>query len=504
MNGLVVALALPAVAALLLVVLRDMLTDRLAAWAGVGVSVVVAMLLLVTWVGGDGDGYVAEVDLVWVRSLDLHLHLGMDGISFPLLLMTALVTALVCWALVDDPPRGDNATPGLVGLLMVVLTASIGVFAALDLVLFFVFFELALIPMWFVIARWGDPHDPVGRRTAATRFLLYTVVGSALMLVGFVTVWALAGTVQIPELAALGAQLDGGWALFAACMIALGLAVKTPVWPLHLWLPDAHAKAPTVGSVLLAAVFLKLGTYGLLRVFVAVLPGPARDLAPWLGLLGVVGIVVASLACLRQADLKRLIAYSSVGHMGFVVLGIATLTEIGIAAAVFASVAHGVVTALLFFNAGSLKRRFGTAEISVLGRGMYARMPALAVVLAFASVASLGLPGLAGFWGEMMALRGTYEAAAGADGAGLGEALAAVLLVGALLGVLLTSAYFLRVLRRTLQGVPTPHDADTDLAGSERGIAIVLVVAVLVLGLVPGLVMGVVEPSIPAILGGAR
>ncbi|WP_370616283.1 complex I subunit 4 family protein [Mumia sp. Pv 4-285] len=504
MNGLVVALALPAVAALLLVVLRGMLTDRLAAWSGVGVSVAVALLLLVTWVAGDGDGYTAEVDLVWVRSLDLHLHLGMDGISFPLLMMTALVTALVCWALVDDPPAGDNATPALVGLVMVVLTASIGVFAALDLVLFFVFFELALIPMWFVIARWGDPLDRAGRRTAATRFLLYTVVGSALMLVGFVTVWALAGTVQIPELTALGGQIDGGWALFAACMIALGLAVKTPVWPLHLWLPDAHAKAPTVGSVLLAAVFLKLGTYGLLRVLVAVLPGPARDLAPWLGLLGVVGIVVAALACLRQVDLKRLIAYSSVGHMGFVVLGIATLTEIGIAAAVFASVAHGVVTALLFFNAGSLKRRFGTAELSVLGRGMYARMPALAVVLAFASFASLGLPGLAGFWGEMMALRGTYEAAAGTDGAGLGEALAAVLLVGALLGVLLTSAYFLRMLRRTLQGVPTPHDSDTDLAGSERGIAVVLVVAVLVLGLVPGLVMGVVEPSIPAILGGAR
>ncbi|MBW9213975.1 NADH-quinone oxidoreductase subunit M [Mumia sp. zg.B53] len=504
MNGLVVALAVPAVAALLLVVARSLVTDLVAARVGTATSLVVAVLLLVTWIGHDGDGYAAEIDLVWVRALGIHLHLGMDGISFPLLLMTALISALVCWALVDDPPAGDNATPGLVGLVMVVLTAAVGVFAALDLLLFFVFFELALIPMWFVIARWGDPHDPVGRRTAATRFLLYTVVGSAFMLVGFVTVWALTGTLQIPELAERGDVLDGGWALFAACTIALGLAVKTPIWPLHLWLPDAHAKAPTVGSVLLAAVFLKLGTYGLLRVLVSVLPGPARDLAPWLGALGVVGIVVAALACLRQTDLKRLIAYSSVGHMGFVVLGIATLTEIGVAAAVFASVAHGLVTGLLFFNAGSLKRRFGTAEIAVLGRGLYARMPALAVVLGFACFASLGLPGLAGFWGEMMALRGAYQASAGAGDAGLGPALAAVLLVGALLGVLLTSAYFLRIVRRTLQGVPTPHEHDLDLDGSERGIAAVLVVAVLLLGLAPGIVMGVVEPSIPAILGGVR
>jgi NADH-quinone oxidoreductase subunit M len=444
------------------------------------------------------------MDVVWVRQLGLHLHLGMDGISFPLLLMTALLSALVCWALADDPPRGDNATPALVGLVMVVLTAATGVFASLDLLLFFVFFELALIPMWFVIARWGDPHDPAGRRTAATRFLLYTVVGSAAMLVGFVTIWALTGTLQIPELAARSDVLSGGWALFAAVMIALSLAVKTPVWPFHLWLPDAHAKAPTVGSVLLAAVFLKLGTYGLLRVLVSVLPGPARDLAPWLGALGVIGIVVAALACLRQHDLKRLIAYSSVGHMGFVVLAVSTLTEIGVAAAVFASVAHGVVTGLLFFNVGSLKRRFGSADFRVVGRGLYARMPALAVVLAFASFASLGLPGLAGFWGEMMALRGTYEASAGAEGAGLEPVLAAVLLVLALLGVLLTSAYFLRLIRRALQGVPTPHDADLDLDGSERGISAVLVVAVLVLGLAPGIVMGVVEPSIPAILGGAR
>ncbi|QMW65807.1 NADH-quinone oxidoreductase subunit M [Mumia sp. ZJ1417] len=503
MNGLVVALGVPALTAALLGLARTMVTDRVAARAGVAASVLSGLFVLGAWLVHDGGGYASEIDVVWVRAIGVHLHLGMDGISFPLLLMTTLLSALVCWALVDDPPAGDNATPALVALVMVVLSAAIGVFASLDLLLFFVFFELALIPMWFVIARWGDPRDPVGRRVAATRFLLYTVIGSAFMLVGFVTVWALTGTLQIPELAARSGVLDGGWALFAASMIAVGLAVKTPIWPFHLWLPDAHAKAPTVGSVLLAAVFLKLGTYGLLRVLVSVLPGPARELAPWLGVLGVIGIVVAALACLRQSDLKRLIAYSSVGHMGFVVLGIATLTDIGVAAAVFASVAHGVVTGLLFFNAGSLKRRFGSAEMAVLGRGLYARMPALAVVLAFAAFASLGLPGLAGFWGEMMALRSAYEAAVD-SGAGLVPVLAGVLLVAALVGVLLTSAYFLRMIRRTLQGVPTPHDADLDLAGSERGIAAVLIVAVLLLGLAPGLVMGVVEPSIPAILGSGR
>ncbi|KHL16353.1 NADH-quinone oxidoreductase subunit M [Mumia flava] len=502
MSGVLIAVLLPAVAALVMVVVRDIITDRVAARLGLAVSLLSALALVLAWLNRGDKAYAGEVDVLWVRSLGMHWHLGMDGISFPLLLMTSLLTALVCWALTDDPPAGENSTPALVALVMVVLAAALGVFAALDLLLFFVFFELALIPMWFVIARWGDPHDPRGRRRAATRFLVFTVAGSAFMLVGFVTVAASAGTLQIPELAARDVPLAGGWALFAACAIAVGLAVKTPVWPLHIWLPDAHASAPTVGSVLLAAVFLKLGTYGLLRVLASVLPDPTATLAPWLAILGVIGIVYAALACLRQDDLKRLIAYSSVGHMGFVVLAVATMSEIGVAAAVFASVAHGVITGLLFFNAGALKRRFGSAELSVIGRGLYARTPALAVVLAFAAIASLGLPGLAGFWGEMMALRGTYDAATSSGGV-LAAGLAGTLLVVALVGVLLTSAYVLRVLRTTMQGVPTPSPDDLDLSGSERGIATVLVVGVLLLGLAPGLLVGIIEPSIPAILGGA-
>ncbi|MGH3424836.1 MAG: complex I subunit 4 family protein, partial [Nocardioidaceae bacterium] len=355
MSSLSVAIALPAVVAVVVLVARDVLVGSRAALAGVGASVLSLLLLVGVWARRGSAAYAGETDVRWTGVLDIRWHVGLDGISYPLALLTVVLSALVCWALVDDAPEGDNAPSVLVALVLVIETASLGVFAALDLLLFFVFFELALIPMWFVIARWGDPHDPDGRRRAATRFLLFTVLGSALMLVGFVVVGLQGGTLQIPALAAREVPLTGGAALLGAVAIAVGLAVKAPVWPLHIWLPDAHSKAPTVGSVLLAGVFLKLGTYGLVRVLVSILPVPSADLAPWLGALGVVGILYASVACLRQRDLKRLIAYSSVGHMGFVVLGIATMSDLGVAAAIFASVAHGLITGLLFFNAGSFK-----------------------------------------------------------------------------------------------------------------------------------------------------
>jgi NADH-quinone oxidoreductase subunit M len=405
----------------------------------------------------------STVDVAWLEALDVHWALGMDGISAPLVLMTTVVFACGLWSLLRHAPAdadgGPHGTVSLAVLLLVIEAGVLGSFLALDLVLFFVFFEVALIPMWFVINTWGDAHDPVGRRRAATRFLLFTVVGSALMLVGFLLVRTDAGTFDIVEIAATY-RPAGATALLASVLVALGLAVKTPLWPLHIWLPDAHSKAPTVGSVVLAAVLLKLGTYGFVRFWLPV-TSPEWLLVPVVAALGVVGIIYAALACLAQTDLKRLIAYSSVGHMGFVVLGAATFTVGGVQAAVFASVAHGLITGLLFFVAGAIKDRYGTTDLARL-RVLYGRVPRLAGVFAFAAMASLGLPGLAGFWGEMLAIRAAVDHAPGLPGTTY-----LWLAFIAALGVILTSAYFLAVMRGMLQGGPvkpaTPVEATVEL-----------------------------------------
>jgi NADH-quinone oxidoreductase subunit M len=397
------------------------------------------------------DPGLRAVNHPWLAALDVHWRLGLDGISAPLVLLTTLITAGCLVSLLHAPDvRGAGA---LAALLLLVETGVLGSFVALDMVLFFVFFEVALIPLWFVIDRWGDRHDPRGRRRAATRFLVFTVLGSALMLVGFMLVREVAGTFDIVTVAARGVAGQAGsprsgLLAAAAVLVALGLAVKTPLWPLHIWLPDAHAKAPTVGSVLLAAVLLKLGSYGLIRFWMPLVDPGWQLLAPCLAALGVVGIVYAALACLVQDDLKRLIAYSSVGHMGFVALGVATFTVGGVQAAVFVSVAHGLITGLLFFLAGGIKDRYDTTLLDRL-QVLYGRLPRLAGLFAFAAMASLGLPGLAGFWGEMLAIR----AAVLPDGA-LPRATYLVLAVIAALGVVLTAAYFLALMRRILQGAP--------------------------------------------------
>ena len=240
-----------------------------------------------------------------------------------------------------------------------------GTFLAEDLILFFIFFEVVLLPMFFMIGVWGGPN----REYASIKFFLFTLFGSALMLLGFLALFFLEGTFQIPAL-----TLKGGGDIVRVTQnlifagLFLGFAIKVPMFPFHTWLPDAHTEAPTVGSVLLAAILLKLGTYGFIRIALPILPKAAHDWAPWIGLLAVIGIIYGALCCLAQTDMKRLIAFSSVAHMGFVMLGIATLTTFGINAAIFGMVAHGLITGMLFFVAGSVQHTYGTREISRLGR----------------------------------------------------------------------------------------------------------------------------------------
>ncbi|AVT32479.1 NADH-quinone oxidoreductase subunit M [Plantactinospora sp. BC1] len=501
--GLVATLAVPALGAALLAVLpgRFDRAARITGTAFAAVTLVLAALLAVgatdTWTAYRPESAAApgirpwhELDLSWVPGLDLRFQLGVDGVSYPLVVLTALLTLLCCaytWWRVPAPGRGRS----LVALLLVVEVGILGTFLALDLVLFFLFFEVVLLPMYAIIAVWGGED----RRHAARKFALYTLFGSVLLLVGVFTVVTAAGTADLTELTG-GAGLSRGTQLAAFILLAIAFAVKSPLWPLHSWLPDAHTAAPTVGSVILAGVLLKMGTYGLIRVAVGVAPEGARQAAGVLGVLAVAAIIVGSLVCLAQSELKRLIAYSSVGHMGFVLLGIATLTATGIQAALIGNIAHGVITGLLFFLAGAIKDRAHTGALTELG-GLRESTPRLAGLLGFAAIASLGLPGLAGFWGEAFAVVAAWR---------VGGPLWTTLAVLAALGGALTAAYLLRLLRRVTHGPASPRvlTLTPGLHGAELLAWGPLVLLALAIGLAPTLVLGYAEVPVGALLEAIR
>ncbi|MEV4941266.1 complex I subunit 4 family protein [Streptomyces zaomyceticus] len=475
---------------------------------GVVVTGVILLAAIVLVLGFDHDRpsrMQATTDVSWIRALDVRIHLGVDGISLPLLVLTALLSFLCALYSYFKMPAGPSPK-AFVALLLVLESGTLATFAALDLILFFLAFETVLIPMYFLIARWGGE----GRRAAAWKFILYTLLGSVVMLLGLLLVGVKAGTFDMVALAAdNGRGLTTSVQVIAVLAIGLGLAVKTPMWPLHSWLPDAHTAAPTVGSVLLAGVLLKMGTYGFVRVLLPVAPDGMRTFAPYLAAFAVAGIIYGSLACLAlvrpggKGDLKRLIAYSSVGHMGFVLLGIATMTPTGVNGALFANVAHGLVTGLLFFLVGAVKDRYGTADLDTLagatGAALYGRAPRLGALLAFAAVASLGLPGLAGFWGEMLALFGAFEPAEGLSR----PAFLTFMAIGAF-GTLLTAAYLLLVVRRVCMGGPRPAGETpiADIRGYEFAAWTPLVALTVLAGLWPAVLLGLTDPAVQQLLAG--
>ncbi|MFE6871902.1 NuoM family protein [Kitasatospora sp. NPDC057692] len=451
----------------------------------------------------------ATTDVSWIPAVGVRLHLGVDGVSLPLIVLTSLLTFLCALYSERRLPSGDGvpSARAFVGLFLLLEVGMLATFAVLDLLLFFLAFEIVLIPMYFLIARWGSG----AKVPAANRFILYTLLGSAVMLLGFLLIGGKAGTFDMQALAAAhGSGLSHSTQVIAALAIMVGLAVKAPAWPLHSWLPDAHTAAPTVGSVLLAGVLLKMGTYGLVRVLLPVVPDGTTTLAPYLGAFAAVGIVYGSLACLALArrgakgDLKRLIAYSSVGHMGFVLLGIASLTPVGVNGALFANIAHGLITGLLFFVVGALKDRYGTADLDTLsgatGAALYGRAPRLGALLAFAAVASLGLPGLAGFWGELLAMFGAFDPA---DGLSRPAFVTYMVLAG--LGTLLTAAYLLIVVKRVCMGdpkQPAPVAELADLRPYEAVSWTPLAALTLLAGLWPALLLGLSDPAVKHLLGG--
>jgi NADH-quinone oxidoreductase subunit M len=437
------------------------------------------------------------VDRSWVPAIGVRWELAVDGISAPLLLLTALLGVAVVVHSKDRAPVGGTSAAFHACLLMVELGA-LATFYARDAVLFFIAFEVVLVPMWVLITRFGDAHSPAGRADAGGRFILYTAFGSTLMLVGILALVAQAGTSDLDILARGGGHgIPVHTQVMIAALLVTGLAVKVPVFPLHTWLPPAHTTAPTAGSVLLAAVLLKMGTYGLVRLPLASLPAGFARLAPILAVLGAAGVVWGGLACLVERDLKRLVAYSSVAHMGFVAIGLASGTRTGLQAALFANIAHGVVSALLFVVVGGLKERWGSADLGSARAAVREVAPRLGLALVVGLAASLGLPGLAGFWGEFLSVYAAWSPAADRP---LG--VLRVVAVVAVLGTVLAAAYSLRVARLVWAGDRREPFIE-DGWGGEWLVACALVVATMAIGVAPGPLLALTRGAVSTIIGAA-
>lgn len=421
---------------------------------------------------------------VWYEPWGIAWSLGVDGISLP---MVALTTLLVPIALAASTAITDRTKEFVVNTLLLE-AGMIGVFLSLDLFMFFVFFEVILIPMYFMIGIWGSER----RVYAALKFFIYTAFGSALMLAGIIalaiTHGEQTGTVSFALSDLMTLELTPGaerW-LFAA--FALAFAIKVPLFPVHTWLPDAHTEAPTAGSVLLAGVLLKLGTYGLLRFNLSLFPEASVDAVWIMGILAVVGIVYGAAVAIVQRDLKRLVAYSSVSHLGFIVLGTFALTSGSLQGAVIQNVNHGLTTGALFLIVGMIYERRHTKLIAEFG-GLQKTMPILAGFFLFMTFASIGLPGLNGFVGEFLVLMGSYTTVP-------------VLAVIAGSGVILAAIYLLWAYERVFTGMPDREENRllADLSVREVSLLAPLAAFVVVLGLFPNLLLDKIAPSTEAIL----
>jgi NADH-quinone oxidoreductase subunit M len=498
--GLSLMVFLPAAGALLMMLIpkgEEQLLKVVALGASLA-SAAFGVAVLADFDYGNADQMQFIVDKSWIDVISSRYLIGIDGLSVPLIALTLLVVPLCIVYSWNHFPEPHNPKAFLI-LILVLHTGMLGTFVAQDLILFFVFFEIVLLPMYFMIGVWGGEE----RQYASIKFFLYTLFGSALMIVSFLALFFVTGaeTFSMTGIAQGVAERSaaGDLALSTQVLIFggmfMGFGIKVPMFPFHTWLPDAHTQAPTVGSVILAAVLLKLGTYGFVRVALPILPEAAVEWAPWIGLLAVIGIIYGALGCLAQTDMKRLIAFSSVAHMGFVMLGIASLTDFGINAAVFGMVAHGLITGMLFFLAGSVKERFHTLEIRRLG-GLLLQAPRMGWILGFCVMASLGLPGLAGFWGEFPAILSVYN-----PGAGLPEETFRTYMVIAAIGTVFAAGYLLWLFQRTAFGEPSEEFADEDIHDvhvTEWIAWLPMLVLILVLGVYPNLIFQVTDPAVAA------
>jgi len=426
-----------------------------------------------------------EVNRQWISTPNIHYHMGIDGISLWLVILTTFLTplcVLISWTSIHDRVKEFFI------LLLIMETALIGVFTSLDLFLFYFFWEATLIPMALLIGVFGHERKVY----AAVKFFMYTMIASVFMLAAILWLYAHSGSfdfVEVRDQIARGAvpsfPAAGQW-LFLGFFLAF--AVKVPLFPFHTWLPDAHVEAPTAGSVLLAGVLLKMGTYGMLRFNLGLFPEQARHNAPWIMILALIGIVYGALVALVQPNMKKLIAYSSISHLGFVVLGIFSFTQAGLNGAMFVMLAHGVSTGALFMLTGVLHERRHTYEISEFG-GLAAPMPIYAASFLFIVLASVGLPLLNGFIGEFLVLTGAFQ-----DRAVYG--------IIAATGVIWSAGYLLWMYQRVFYGKVTHavNNSLSDISGFEKAAVWPCAAAALVMGVAPILWLGAIDPAVQAAL----
>jgi len=445
-------------------------------------------LLLLTGLGGDTSAFRFEENAVWIGSIGTQYHIGVDGISLWLVLLTTLLMPI---AILSSWTAIKKRQLAYYSFLMILASAMIGVFVSLDLLLFYLFFEASLIPMFFLIGIWGGER----RIYAAVKFFIYTAVGSLLMLVAIIALYFTYHTFDYATLIhAITAQplpqRPHQFLLFAA--FALAFCIKVPLFPFHTWLPDAHTEAPTAGSVILAGVLLKMGTYGLLRFNLGLFPEVAKVFAPYIIILAIIGIIYGALVAMVQPDVKRLVAYSSVSHMGFVVLGLFSFTELGMQGALYQMLNHGVSTGALFLFVGFIYERRHTRMISEFG-GLATPMPWFAALFVIASLSSVGLPFLNGFVGEFLIMIGTWTSSA------VTMPWLATMLAGT--GVIWAAVYMLWMLQRVLFGkVNNPENAKLkDLNTREVGLLLPLLVLMLLMGVYPRIFLDRSKASVEAI-----
>ncbi|MCT8161155.1 NADH-quinone oxidoreductase subunit M [Pseudoruegeria sp. SHC-113] len=447
----------------------------------------VSLLLLIGFDPAD-TGFQFVEDKDWI--LGLSYRMGVDGISILFVMLTTFLMPLVilsCWEVTHRVKEYMIA-------FLVLETLMIGVFCALDLVLFYLFFEAGLIPMFLIIGIWGGKN----RIYAAFKFFLYTFIGSVLMLVAMIAMYLDAGTTNIAELlqhefssdtiSLFGWQIVGGMQMLLWVAFFASFAVKMPMWPVHTWLPDAHVQAPTAGSVVLAAILLKMGGYGFLRFSLPMFPMASEIAGPFVLWLSAIAIVYTSLVALVQEDMKKLIAYSSVAHMGYVTMGIFAANQQGIDGAIFQMLSHGFISGALFLCVGVIYDRMHTREIDAYG-GLVNRMPAYALIFMLFTMANVGLPGTSGFIGEFLTLMGVFQA----------NTWVAVVATS---GVILSAAYALWLYRRVVFGdlIKESLKTITDMTRREKVIFAPLVVMTILLGVYPSLVTDVIGPSVEALV----
>ncbi|MBQ2260463.1 MAG: NADH-quinone oxidoreductase subunit M [Loktanella sp.] len=468
----------------------DEAAQRNAKWVALvttAVTFICSIFILTNFDPANTDFQLVETT-EWI--FGLQYKMGVDGISILFVMLTTFLMPLViasCWNVTTRVKEYMIA-------FLILETLMLGVFLALDLVLFYLFFEAGLIPMFLIIGIWGGKD----RIYASFKFFLYTFLGSVLMLVAMVAMFTEAGTTDIPTLmthsfgtdnfSILGIQIVGGMQTLLWLAFFASFAVKMPMWPVHTWLPDAHVQAPTAGSVVLAAILLKLGGYGFLRFSLPMFPVGSEVMGPLVLWLSAIAIVYTSLVALAQSDMKKLIAYSSVAHMGFVTMGIFSANQQGVDGAIFQMISHGFISGALFLCVGVIYDRMHTREIDAYG-GLVNRMPAYALIFLFFTMANVGLPGTSGFIGEFLTLVGVFQ-------------VNTWVALFATSGVILSAAYALWLYRRVVLGdlIKESLRSITDMTGRERVIFAPLVVMTLLLGVYPALVLDMIGPSVTALV----